>query len=522
MRNKLKSLVEYVDLKTSVEREFFKWSCIRNFINWLLCKEFYLVTSVLFLVSVLELVLPFVLNRYVSFDILLDKTQFLKTFIFVVVALLIFLCIRTWFEYMLNSFVYKKVAEKRMHEMRHILTTATQSFSKNFLATARILNFAEMISLSLINVIFNFVNVVFLLIATLVLLLIFKAEFLAMFFIILGLNILVLLVAFGFSRKLVNKNQTFKSKLFSETYYAVSSLKFLRGFFAEKFLERFADLNFYDVLFRSKRNASLFFANQLVVLVLTLFVLFMPFLEVVFPEMFLILSQDVVLLSLMVLIFTHMLFMSLRVGLYLPVLLIVTQVLFKSDKTFKPKALKFKKLRIFTNKIKFLDEYYKNLDIKLVAAETVNLQQLPGFTTRVLNLEYKKQFFPLRVDLDGTRMSYRAFAHKYFGATYCFREKSEELQPLLELFSPFYDFHEMIEELSEFNFYNHLFKANAIYRQSYFEAPPIDFHLAFQFVYLFYLRPAIVILPEAVSLNKDFMSDLNKMQSQFKFSLVLI
>ena len=507
---------DFLDAKTYVRQQFFNSRGLVNYFNFVFNRNLIGVFGVLLLFSILEFSLPIFLNNFFSVEDLISKDVAVVEFLYIFLIIAAVSGCSFWVHSKLNNFTYGLVDKKRKQIFRNFFNQANKN---PYLLVSKVLNIVDMLSLSVRKFALNLLQLLTLLLVFLFLVVFSFPSLILLLLSVVALNLLVIVVGFLFAKRFVNRNQTMRSILISETFYGFMNFNLLGAKLSDSYLKRLQQLSEFDAEFRAKRDTMMFFARSLLGYFVLGFVLCLPLLEVYFASIFAVLSLNILSYMLLGLIVAQMLYLSLEIGLFLPVTGIVSQILFVEAKS--PKRLDLSQvlnIRFFSNYLKLNNVVYKNFEL-LCNSDSVNVfdseNRLNKYILEFKNYSNLRNLFVL---VNSKKMRFSKFLENYSNQIIHF---SRDVSKLYDLFSLDRDLDQQIIGLKKYDILEPVFKNHAVFKSESYNVPSSEFYLGLNFLRVYVGQPKMVVISKEDYLNSVLQKNLLKLQQEYKFILIV-
>lgn len=507
---------DFLDAKTYVHTQFFNSKALINFLNFTFNRKVLIVAILMLGLSVLEFSVPFLFNDLFNSEDLITKsfssTKVLSVFGVVVVFSVLSFLVNKY----TNTFIYGIVTEKRKQLFENLFSNV--DFNA-YSSVSKILNIVDMLSLSVRKFVLNIIQLVSLFFVFTILIVTQYPSLIFLALSVFALNCALIILGSLFARNFVNRNQTMRSILISEVFYAFANRDLLQGELSNYCLQRLKYLSDLDSRFRGIRDTLLFSAKSFLAYLILGFVMLIPILEIYFVNIFSVLSLNFASYVLFGVILSQMLYLSLEIGLFLPVTAIVSQLLFRDNKKHSKRNLaKVSNIRFFSNYLKVSNSVIKNYELIINNSKINKVTTTNNFDKVVLEFSNLKSLRNLFVQVDGKKMRYIKFCNYYKHQILNF---SRPVNALYDLFSLDSNLDQTFLDFSEFNVLKPVFKDHLIFNKTAFIAPTKEFELGVNFLRVLKSKPKMIIISKEDFNNSVLQKDLLKLKKQNSFILVV-
>jgi len=507
---------EYLDAKTYVNSQYFNVNSFVNFLNFILNKNVLIVLFFTLLLSVLEFSFPFIFNQIFSSQDLISKS-FGSLKLFGVGAVVFIFCLISFFANKhLNQFTYGLVTKKRKELFSDLLLSVDIN---SYFAVSKILNIVDMLSLSIRKFVLNTLQLLSLFVVFVLLIL---TQYPSLIFLVLSvfaINLSFIIFGHLFAKNFINRNQTMRSILISEVFYGFSNQDLLQSKMRKSYLARLKRLSDLDSQFRSVRDTLIFSAKSFLAYFIVGFVMLLPLLEVYFVNIFSVLSLNFGAYFVFGIILSQMLYLSLEIGLFMPVTAIVSQLLFSGKSRVNHRNLdKVSQLRFFSNYLKVKGNVSKNFECLIEKNKVNKITKDIDLNKFIFSFKNLKSLRNLFVQVDGKKMRFNSFC-KYYKHQILFFSTS--VAPLYDLFSLDSDLDSTLINWSEYDTLKPIFKNHLVFNHSSYISPTKEFELGVNFLRLVKSKPKMVIISKEDFNDSTLKKDLLKFKKQNDLILIV-
>jgi hypothetical protein len=507
---------EFLDAKTYVNSAYFNVSALVNFLNFVLNKKLLTVLCYMLVLSVLEFTFPFVFNEIFTSQDLISKSFGFSKIFSIVLVVSTFCLVSFLTNKHLNSFTYSLVTQKRKQIFADLFKAVD---FHSYFAVSKILNIVDMLSLSIRKFVLNALQLISLFVVFVFLI---ATQYSSLIFLVLSVfavNLALIMIGNLFAKRFINRNQTMRSILISEVFYGFKNQDLLQSKMRNSFLTRLQRLSDLDSEFRSARDTLIFSAKSFLAYIIVGFIMLIPLFEVYFVNIFAVLSLNFAAYFVFGIILSQMLYLSLEIGLFMPVTGIVSQLLFANKPHASTRDLaNVSNIRFFSNYLKVKNIVTKNYECVLEKKEVNNISKNESLNKFILNFKNLKSLRNLFVQVDGKKMRFNNFCKYYKHQILYF---SNNITPLYDLFSLDNDLDETLKSWSQYDILKPIFKSHLVFKQESYISPTKDFELGINFLRLIKSEPKMVIITKEDFKNSILKKDLLKLKKQNEFILVV-
>ena len=494
---------KYFLQKSLANQARFRIVSVRRFFYFLHTKVFMTLCFWIFVLVCVELCLPFLLNFLMS-NRNAFEVSLMQTFVLALLSTSLVIGLSLYVRYLQADFVNNLVARLRSQLMRTKINQPQYQSWLRGVGVARFLNLADMFGFALQNVVINFLYFFYFSLVALILAFSLNVgSWFALFWIcLLGVMCLV----YFYSEKYVTQMHTFKSHVYQNVFSYFLNQQLFVGRVGDEFNNYFEDLNFLDSRLRTLRQLNLEVVNQVGVLFLSACLLGVSFLEVYFEGFYVWSSVNSVFWLFGLMVFSHLVFVALRLAVYLPVLFLVIGVFFSRKMKVQKfaKDFEWKSLRVYSNRVKFEGVVYTKINIGLQKSFCVSA--LDGdLLWNLFSSKHIKALDNVFFELNGKSYKRKKFLENYFDRIVCFDTLDFSL--VENVWSrDLMNFESLVVEMRDFNFFQDFLMTKS--SKSLF------------FVYL--NRPKLLVVSDASWQKLDVGEDLKKMSKLWNMKILIV